>query len=49
MNPSTNEPAPAPPAGKPAPAQDGKPREIPREQLDHQKPADPDPDDPASP
>jgi len=26
-----------------------KPREISREEMDHQKPADPDPDDPVSP
>jgi hypothetical protein len=42
----TAKPQPSP-AGKPEPHQ--TPREIPREQLDHQAPADPDPDDPASP
>jgi len=39
--------APAPEPTRPASVP--KPKEIPREQLDHEAPADPDPDDPASP
>jgi hypothetical protein len=53
MKPSQNPPdekQPAQPAQQPAPAAGAdKPRQIPREQVDHELPNDPDPDDPASP